>query len=372
VYRALNAQQATKVNVFSHVPGSNGTLSVNGSFVSQLCVAIPSARRYASSGKLAPRNYIREMIQIMWRDLPHDQMDEALVYVMNVDREPKDHKEPARLEKYFKGVKAVASTVDIDELAKVLPDGAVDPDEQVVMTKTKQVWRAKEVLDNLALLELCRDSGRPYTLFLEDDVRPTTNMWAKLERFVKQMPDDYGLLDLYNPGVWEEEDKEYLNGEEYNFFCCTQAMLFANLRIEGIVNILHDGYMRAPVDHLLVEYLHNNGTNATVVTNKPHDKHVYVAVPNLFQHVGAYSSLAERTLDPPEVAHESLSWEALVQSHSSVITTTTGEKAAAAAKGGKWDETRNEISSNTQQQHLRRGKVFKNDPEFHMSTSFVE
>eukprot|EP00301_Raphidiophrys_heterophryoidea_P014573 c22996_g1_i1.p1 GENE.c22996_g1_i1~~c22996_g1_i1.p1 ORF type:complete len:382 (-),score=79.72 c22996_g1_i1:112-1173(-) len=325
------------------------------SFFSQVCVAIPSARRYAHSGRIAPRNYLREMLNVIWRDTPRANRSQALVYVMNVDRVPKDHKDPIRLTREF-GVRVVQSIVDTEVLLNSLPVSAFDTDEQIVMSKDKQLWRAKEVLDNMSLLEICRNSGRPYTLFLEDDVRPTTNLWPKLEKLVNTVPDDFAMLDLYNPGVWEEEDREFHNGDEYTFFCCTQSMLFSNARLEPLIHLLQDGYLRAPVDHLLVEYLYATKTvNTTATSNgmliattaKNHTKHVYLAVPNLFQHVGAYSSLAERTLDPPEVAHESLSWEALLQAQQSQ-------------------------QQSQQRQHLTKFEQYKQQPDAHFSTSFVE
>ena len=103
--------------------------------------------------------------------------------------------------------------------------------------------------------------------------------------------------------------------DRYDFFCCTQSLLFENAHIDPIMAAMHEKRSTMPVDHILVDYVRKTG------------RFVYVSVPSLFQHVGAYSTLAERTMDPPEVAHESWSWQSLMQHAATRAETTRGPKA---------------------------------------------
>eukprot|EP00299_Pterocystis_sp_00344_P016266 c8160_g1_i3.p1 GENE.c8160_g1_i3~~c8160_g1_i3.p1 ORF type:complete len:510 (+),score=140.44 c8160_g1_i3:23-1552(+) len=298
--KAVSVVEKEKTASFSNeLPPLTATpkKSVYNKFETQVCVGIPSARRYKTDGGDAPEHYLSPLLNKLFEGI---EPSDLLVYVWNVDRVKSMNTEPQKLTSRFP-IQVLDSNFEHDQIEKNLPGMVMDSFEMVPVTKAKQAWRAKEVLDNAMILEKCKESGRPYTLFLEDDVLPTSHVWKKMEDFVRTVPDKYAFLTLYNPSVWEEEDKVINNGDEYNFFCCTQSLLFDNSRIEPVIEKLREGYAREPVDHLLVEYLHNS-------TSK-----VYVSVPSMFQHMGAYSTLAERTADPPEVAHQSLSWEALLQ-----------------------------------------------------------
>lgn len=298
-------------------------------FIRNVCIAIPSTRRFAANGKEMAEPYIETLMNKLYGGLSEEAMaDPSLfrVVINNVDQDPDQNLVPIHLKSKFQGVTILEPLVNNADrrasLEAAIPEEevleeSVDDDGNVLkfpVSRSKLKWRIKEVMDTIDLLETCRASGRDFTLFLEDDVLPTSHLWAKLEEdahAVKNMDPEFAFLTLYNPSNWEADLVEELHERregilKYDYFCCTQSLLFETSRLEPILHSIWGSFNKLPVDHLLVEYVKVSNTT------------VYVSIPSLFQHVGAYSSLAERTMDPPEVAHESWTWQSLMQANPGV------------------------------------------------------
>merc|ERR1711918_198622 len=66
--------------------------------------------------------------------------------------------------------------------------------------------------------------------------------------------DDWLFIDLYTPDLdWVEGGLDVRNGERYNFFCCTQAMLFRSDMLPGIIRYWRT-HASEPVDDNLRNY----------------------------------------------------------------------------------------------------------------------
>merc|ERR1712070_549515 len=146
-------------------------------------------------------------------------------------------------------------------------------------------WVASENLDGAFLFEQASKHA-PYILFLEDDVKPTTGALRKLSDFIHSFKkDDYLFVDLYTPNLnWNDKMLNVVNGEPYAFQCCTQAMLFKSSNVAGIIEYWRE-HSREPIDDNLRNYLKDYA---------PEQK-IYAMNPNLFEHVGAYSSNKEKS-----------------------------------------------------------------------------
>jgi len=139
-------------------------------------------------------------------------------------------------------------------------------------------------------------SKSSYILFLEDDVYPTTNALRKLNQFIYDeiTHDDWLFLDLYTPNLdWAPGMLDVVNEARYPFQCCTQSMLFRSDRVDDLITYFR-AHPKEPIDDNLRFFMKNL---------RP-DLFVYAARPNLFEHVGAYSSNPAKSTGAVE--HQSL------------------------------------------------------------------
>lgn len=155
---------------------------------------------------------------------------------------------------------------------------------------------ASENLDAAFLFEQASKRA-PYILFLEDDVKPTTNALRKLSNFVTGFKkDDWLFFDLYTPNLnWNDRMLHAANAEPYAFQCCTQGMLFKSSRVSGIIDYWRE-HSREPIDDNLRNYLRDYTP----------ELQIYAIMPNLVEHVGAYSSNKEKSTGVVE--HTSLNF----------------------------------------------------------------
>merc|ERR1712048_1552115 len=262
--------------------------------VLNMTIVSPTVRRFAMDGSPAPEWYLQPMVEGLWKDLSPASKKMVHFLILNSDKEPKKHIEATQLANH-PGV-TVLNKPNYAEMYGSLDDflrhtGAIEDNGDAYLEDGRKVnadwlnWVAAEDLDGAYLLEKAMKMS-PYVLFLEDDVRPTRRALQKLTRFVEDLLyDDWLFIDLYTPDLdWAEGARDVRNGERYNFFCCTQAMLFRSDMLPGIINYWRT-HASEPVDDNLRNYRE---------AETP-DHFVYAVRPNLFEHVGAYSSNPQKS-----------------------------------------------------------------------------
>jgi len=96
---------------------------------------------------------------------------------------------------------------------------------------------------------------------------------------------------LYNQGGSPSADRI-----EYEFWCCTQAMIFRESdHLDEMMTYIDNMFDESPIDWLIRDWTKEH----------VHETGVYLKVPNLFQHTGVVSSLAEKASHP---IHTSMTW----------------------------------------------------------------
>jgi len=258
-----------------------------GSNMIDVTVIIPTVRRFKRDGSRGPE-YLKSAVTKLNNDLSKDERKKVRFLIMNSDKDPAAHVECAELAK-LDNVRVINRPPQ-----DVLLGGAqLDPatagrrleDGREVGAETMK-WVSAENLDGAYLMEQAKDMS-PYVLFLEDDVFPTSNALQKMSTAVRTLKaDDMLFLDLYTPKV-DWKDPSVWNAvshlKPYDYFCCTQAMLFPSNRLGGVINFWRT-HPSEPVDDNLVNYMKQDG-----------GLKVYATRPNLFQHVGAYSSNPDKS-----------------------------------------------------------------------------
>jgi len=274
--------------------------------VLNMTIVSPTVRRFAMDGSPAPEWYLQPMVEGLWKDLSPASKKMVHFLILNSDKEPKKHIEAVQLSNH-PGV-TVLDKPNYAEMYGSLDDylhhtGALGDDGSAFLEDGRRVnpewlnWVAAEDLDGAYLLEKAMKMS-PYVLFLEDDVKPTRRALQKLTKFVTEFErDDWLFIDLYTPNLdWAEGSLNVKNGGRYNFFCCTQAMLFRSDMLPGIIRYWRT-HASEPVDDNLRNYRKEFTPNHWV----------YAMRPNLFEHVGAYSSNYQKSTG--YVEHQSLDFE---------------------------------------------------------------
>lgn len=262
--------------------------------VLNLTIVSPTVRRFHMDGSPAPEWYLQPMVHALWDDLSPESQKMVQFLILNSDKEPQKHVEALGLAKH-PGV-TVLEKPDYNQLYGSLDEylhdtGALTDQGEAYLEDGRQVnsewlkWVSAEDLDGAYLLEKAMKMS-PYVLFLEDDVKPTRKALEKLTHAVANLEhDDWLFLDLYTPELdWAEGALNVKNGERYNFFCCTQAMLFRSDMLPGIIRYWRT-HASEPVDDNLRNYRKDFTPNHWV----------YAVRPNLFEHVGAYSSNPQKS-----------------------------------------------------------------------------
>lgn len=258
-------------------------------------------------GTPAPEWYLQPMVEGIWRDLSPASKKMVKFLILNSDKQPEKHIEVVELINH-PGV-TVMNKPDYNKMYGSLDDflhqtGSLSEDGgNAHLEDGREVssewlsWVSAEDLDGAYLLEKAMAMS-PYVLFLEDDVKPTRKALEKLTKFVTEFEhDDWLFIDLYTPDLdWAEGALDVENGKRYNFFCCTQAMLFRSDMLPGIIRYWRT-HAAEPVDDNLREYRKQFTPNHWV----------YAMRPNLFEHVGAYSSNYQKSTG--FVEHQSLDFE---------------------------------------------------------------
>jgi hypothetical protein len=281
-----------------------------------LTIVIPTVRRFQKDGSPAPERYLSPLVQKLWGDLSADQQKLIKFQIMNCDKEPEKHVEAIHLQS-IPSVTIMPKPNYEAQVEKALQQsGSIKENGEAFLEDGRQVnkdwvkWVASEDLDGAQLLETGMKLS-PYVLFLEDDVWPTSHALEKLTKVVREMKhDDWLFLDLYTPNLdWKPGMLDVKNGERYAFECCTQAMLFRSDNLPGIINYwrTHPG---EPVDDNLRHYREKVTPNMFI----------YAARPNLFEHIGAYSSNPQKSTGVIE--HQSIDFVPLMIQ----LDATTGEK----------------------------------------------
>jgi hypothetical protein len=260
-------------------------------------VVIPTVRRFQSDGSPAPERYLEPMVEKLWSDLSAAERDYVKIFILNGDKEPNEHVEALGLQ-FHPAVTLFTKRENMTEVLKDIPEWSPMEDGRVVSDQW-MTWVASENVDAAYLMDKAKKLAS-YVLFLEDDIQPTTHALRKLTRFVKDMEslhDDWLFLDLYTPNLdWGPGMLDVETGKKYPFQCCTQAMLFRYDRIDGVINYLR-AHPKEPIDDNLRFYMKNIAPNLVV----------YPIRPNLFEHVGAYSSNPAKSHGTVE--HTSLDFE---------------------------------------------------------------
>jgi len=281
------------------VPAASLSLSPE---IPDVIFAIPSMRRWKSDGAPAPENYLKPLVDGIWNSASPEHRPHVHFLLYNVDKKPEEHGELLSLRER-PNVEILTKSANTD-LAKSM---AKTSDGKVSYTKygnTKELsvgtvdWIAGETADGPYLMKEAAKRA-PYVVFLEDDVKPTSNVVPKLYDYLTKLKsfgnNDWFMVDLYTPDIYWGP-REAHNMDRYDFECCTQAMMFRSNRIGDLLE-----YERAnptlPVDDNIRDFVRAN----------PDTYPVLAMVPNPFEHVGRYSSNPEKSTGVEE--HKSLMFE---------------------------------------------------------------
>jgi hypothetical protein len=269
-------------------------------------IVVPTVRRFQKDGSPAPERYLAPMVQKLWGDLTKEQQPYVKFLILNADKEPEKHVEALSLAS-IPAVSILSKPNWEKQMEQQLhQSGSIRENGEAFLEDGRQVnkdwikWVASEDLDGAYLMELGMGMS-PYVLFVEDDVWPTSHALEKLSKFVKGMKsDDWLFIDLYTPNLnWNPGMMDVRNAEKYAFTCCTQSMLFRSDRIPGIISYWRS-HAGEPVDDNLRNYRENVTPNL----------YIYAARPNLFEHIGAYSSNPQKSTGVIE--HQSIDFVPLL------------------------------------------------------------
>lgn len=271
-----------------------------------LVIAIPTMRRWTHDRQPAPEHYLRPLVQGIVESMKREHHDHVSFLLMNVDKEPEKHTElhelvASGIANFTVITKSKTQHIDMSEYLPKNAHGLFEDPIGREVSATTLNWRAGETMDAPRLL-LQAHSFAPYVMFLEDDVTPTKDIipkvYDRLRTLRDQGRDDFFMLDLYTPAIaWGPESiKSPRDLETYDYECCTQAMLFNSAWITDLAAYEFE-HTDLPVDDNIREY----------VRGDPSAHPVYAVVPNLFEHVGAFSSNPEKSTGAVE--HRSLNFE---------------------------------------------------------------
>jgi len=282
----------TKLKLFPNDPPKD--IKPPATEMIDIAIVVPTVRRYQQDHSPAPERYLAPMVNKLWADLQPEDKPHVKFFILNSDREPEKHIEAEGLREH-PGVTVFTKVANKEEIVRSVSAFSALEDGREVSSDWLS-WVASENVDGAFLFEKAK-AAAPYILFLEDDVWPTTNALRKLSNFVRDFEkahNDWLFLDLYTPNLdWAPGMLNVENGGKYPFQCCTQSMLFKSSEIDGVIHYWRS-HSREPVDDNLRNYIKEE---------RP-DLSVYALRPNLFQHVGAYSSNAEKSFGIVE--HESI------------------------------------------------------------------
>jgi hypothetical protein len=269
-------------------------------------IVIPTVRRFQRDGSPAPERYLGPLVQKLWGDMNPEQQKMVNFLILNADKQPEKHVEALSLVS-IPSVKILSKPNWEHQTEQALKSsGSIKENGEAFLEDGRQVnkdwvnWVAAEDMDGAYLLEQGMKQS-PYVLFLEDDVWPTTKAIEKLTNLVQEMKsDDWLFIDLYTPNLdWAPGMLDVSNGGKYAFHCCTQSMLFRSDRIPGIIS-----YWRSHPGEPVDDNLRNYREHVTP------DLSIYAARPNLFEHIGAYSSNPQKSTGTIE--HQSIDFVPLL------------------------------------------------------------
>jgi len=146
------------------------------------------------------------------------------------------------------------------------------------------IWRSKENLDFCRVYKYCSAFGE-YVLFMEDDVKVTNDIIAKILENLSKPPlihsEDWFMYSLYVP--YDVGDNDFHRNLPSPFKCCTQGIVFQSSDVNRLTKYIKARYAKKPIDWLLKEYLQISGRS------------LYIAYPNMVQHIAQVSSLTNVT-----------------------------------------------------------------------------
>lgn len=148
-----------------------------------------------------------------------------------------------------------------------------DPPERVY-------WRSKENLDKAYLIEaaLQVSRGAKYYLQIEDDLRFAPHFLGRLQSFIRTQQGQGRSVDVVS--LYGESG---LKG--------SQAIAYRVGLLQEFVNELRQKFYHSPYDWMLEDFRRHRNLSLDII------------VPNLVQHIGIYSSLANK-----KIPHTSLSF----------------------------------------------------------------
>jgi len=130
-------------------------------------------------------------------------------------------------------------------------------------TLLRVIWRSKQVIDTVYLMNYCKDKGDWY-LELEDDNPPLISNWStKIIHFENQnfVTHDWDMLRFY---LIPKHRKEYnkLNKvtkiKVTNRFAYSFGLLYKTKDLEPLINFLYNNYDEMPLDWLIGHYFVSN------------------------------------------------------------------------------------------------------------------
>jgi hypothetical protein len=93
----------------------------------------------------------------------------------------------------------------------------------------------------------------------------------------------------------------------YEFECCTQAMMFRRGElVNKLLDYIEARFDESPVDWLIRDFIKENQGENRLKLDLTLDVVIYMKHPNVFQHIGEYSSLDEKA---NHIIHTSQSYE---------------------------------------------------------------
>eukprot|EP00298_Acanthocystis_sp_HF-20_P010112 c18683_g2_i1.p1 GENE.c18683_g2_i1~~c18683_g2_i1.p1 ORF type:complete len:334 (-),score=81.02 c18683_g2_i1:42-1043(-) len=270
-----------------------------------IIVVIPTMRRWTHEREIAPEQYLTPLVDGIIESLTPIQHNHTKILLYNVDPHPELHTEVSNLKnKYATDILVVVNKTtffqgdtssSFDEMIMLeKPNG-----EKVQITKGTMNWIKGETRDATKILFEARNRA-PYVMFLEDDVKPTKNvitkLWNYLDEMSKRKIENWFMVDLYTPSInWGRNPGYVANYERYDYECCTQAMLFRSDKLLDLL-IYESSHSQFPIDDNIRDYSRE----------EEETRGIYAITPNLFEHVGRFSSNPEKSSD--KVEHTSLSF----------------------------------------------------------------